>query len=479
MKKFKVYLPLFVFVVTITGLSFDVVIPNIYGIDYNEKVSDQRDNLWHLGKNLSVGDSYTYKICDPKTIQTSAADYHYFVQGHDDHNSSTCYTVKLDFVNLLTSDENQINNQRDVWIVQAAIDEKNNDLRYSVFHIDALTFEVTSVDTIHHDTKKYSDSLQNTLFSLHKYTAPEPQLLQIGQGWGEVTEALQPRGENPFMTVLNNNQGFSVTQNEIIRLIDKKSESVTRDISGVFEIGYEIDIQDPVIFDQKKNKLVPVNDDEDSNNVTTSFLISSQLPFPLSGESYNPVYLIEPQKEFEFELLVFQTKNKNIDFENSVIDESIEEDNTDLSITEIGTIELTSPQDDDVISEEDEIETIPEDDNEVIDDVPEEDDKEIPDDGQEIIPEDDIEIIPNNDTIDNISIDVATVNGNNDVDYSKIAGLIVLLTLMIAGFVIFKKFRESGFKNTLLKQKPLQQRQSAKKKILIPFDEKLHVRIKT
>ncbi|MGI9567594.1 MAG: hypothetical protein ACR2LL_11360 [Nitrosopumilus sp.] len=92
--------------------------------------------------------SYTYKICDPKTIQTSAADYHYFVQGNNDHNSSTCYTIKLDFVNLLTSDENQVN-ERDVWVVQAAIDEKNDGLRYSVFHIDTLTFEVTSADTIH------------------------------------------------------------------------------------------------------------------------------------------------------------------------------------------------------------------------------------------------------------------------------------------------------------------------------------------
>ncbi|WP_316505413.1 hypothetical protein [Nitrosopumilus sp.] len=325
---------IFAFAVLLSGII--LIVPNSYGLtpsiptaDYNEQKSLQQDYLWHLGKNLSVGDSYAYKICDPKTIQTSAADYHYFVQGNNDHNSSTCYTIKLDFVNLLTSDENQVN-ERDVWVVQAAIDEKNDGLRYSVFHIDTLTFEVTSADTIHPDTKKYADSLQKTLFHLFKYTAPESQLLQIGEDWGKVTEALQPRGENPFMTVLDNNQEFSVTQNEIIRLIDKKTVSTIRDISDAFKVGYEIDIQDPIIFDQKKKKLVPVNEDEeDTNNVTTSFLISSQLPFPLSGESYNPVYVIQPQKEFEFELLVFQTKNKNIDFEKSVIDESIEED-TDL-----------------------------------------------------------------------------------------------------------------------------------------------------
>ena len=465
---------IFAFVMLLSGLV--LVIPSSYAMtstvpitDYNKQKLLQQDYLWHLGKNLSVGDSYTYKICDPKTIQTTASNYHYFVQGNDDHNSSTCYTIKLDFVNVLTSNENQINDQRNLWVVQAAIDGNsaiNDNLRYSVFYIDTQTFEITSAD---HNTKKYADSLQKTLFSLHKYTAPEPQILQIGEGWGEVTEALQSQGENPHMTVLNNNQEFSVTQNQT-NMIDKQNITVTRDLTDVFKIGYEIDIQDPVIFDQKKNKLVPINK-EDNNNVTTSFLISSQLPFPLSGESYNPVYLVEPQKEFEFELLVFQTKNKNIDFEKFVIDETPKDDGVDLPITETGKIRLIFPQDEDVISEEAEVEIIPEDDNEVIDDITEDDDTEIiPDDGQEVISEDDVEITSN---------DVSTIN-NDKVDYSKIVGLVILLSVMIAGFVIFKKFRESGFKKTLLKQKPSQQYQSAKKKkIIIPFNDKLHIDIQS
>lgn len=207
---------------------------------------------------------------------------------------------------------------------------------------------------------------------------------------------------------------------------------------------------------------MPINK-EDNNNVTTSFLISSQLPFPLSGESYNPVYLEQPQKEFEFKLLVFQTKNKNIDFENSVVDEFKDED-TDLPIVETGTIGLTFPKDDEIISEEDEIEIVSEDD-EVIDDVPEENDKDIPDDGHEIIPENDVEVISND-----------TVIVNDKVDYSKIFGFVVLLSVMIVGFAIFKRFRESGFKN-ILKQKPLQQHQSVKKKFITQFDDKLHVDI--
>ena len=465
----------FAFVIFLSGLI--LLIPNSYGLtpfvptaDYDEQKLLQQDYLWHLGKNLSVGDSYTYKICDPKTIPTSAADYHYFVQGNEDHNSSTCYTIKLDFVNLLTSDENHIN-ERDVWVVQAAIDTKqdDNELRYSVFHIDTLTFEATSADTIHPDTKKYTDSLQKTLFSLFKYTAPEPQLLQIGEDWGEVTEALREQGENPHMIVISDNQEFSVIQNHI-RMIDKQNIPITRDITDAFQVGYEIDIFDSFVLSDDKEKIIK---EEYNNNVTTFFLILPNLPFPLSAESYNPVYVTQPQKQFEFKLISFMTNNKNIDFGKSVIDEP-KDDDLDLSIKEIGTIELRFPQDDDIISEEDEIETVPED---VVDDVTEEDDKELPDDGQEVISDDDVKNVSNNDGIDNIQNDDVIVNDNNKVDYSKIVGLAVLLIVMIAGFVIFKKFKDSGFKNGL--QKTLQKKPQHAVKRTIFFDDTLHIDIKT
>ncbi|WP_316504456.1 hypothetical protein [Nitrosopumilus sp.] len=92
----------------------------------------------------------------------------------------------------------------------------------------------------------------------------------------------------------------------------------------------------------------------------------------------------------------------------------------------------------------------------------------IPDDEQEVIPEDDVDVeITSNDV---------TVENSDKVDYSKIVGLGVLLSAMITGFFIFKKFKESGFKNTL-KQKP--QQHKTKNKTTISFDEKLHVRIKT
>ncbi|MGI9567174.1 MAG: hypothetical protein ACR2LL_09215 [Nitrosopumilus sp.] len=215
MKKIKVYLPLFfVFIVTITGLSFDVIIPNVYLLDCNDQVSDQKNNLWQLGKNLSIGDSYTYKICDPSSIpHYSAESYHYFTKNLE-HNSSLCYIIKLDFVNLLNSDENQINSN--IWVVQASIsDVLDNSIRHSVFHINSDSFEIKSADTIHPDTIRYTQSLENTIFSIFKYTAPEPKLLQKNIKWGEVTEYLDYKQNNPDMKVLQDDLEFNVIQNVI------------------------------------------------------------------------------------------------------------------------------------------------------------------------------------------------------------------------------------------------------------------------
>ena len=444
MKKTRIYLPLFVIVVTL-GLSFDGIIPSSYSISYDEQVSDQKNNLWHLGKNLSDGDSFTYKICDPKAIPTSAANYHYFTQGNEDHNSSICYVIKLDFVNLLNSDENQIN--RDIWVVQAAISDfpANKDIRYSVFHIDAQTFEVRSADTIHPDTIRYADSLQKTLFSLFKYTAPEPQLLQTGTGWGEVTEALYQRGTNPHMTVLDNNQKYYVMQNSV-RLIDNQSIPAALNITDAFKVGYDIDIFDSFIMsDDKKNV-------EDNNNVANYFLISSDLPFPLSATYYSPVHITQPQKQYEFEL-VFLTDNKDIDLGiKSVFEESKEIVITETP-TNTGTIELTFPDNDDTVTADDVIEdAISLDDDHVVTD-------------------------QSDDDVDDILAD-NPVQSDVIVDYSKIAGLVVLLVAMIAVFVVFKKFKESGFKTELKKTLMKKQQQYTVKEI-VQFDDKLHIDIKT
>ena len=442
-----------------------MVIPNSYaltssssppGIDYSEQVSWQQGHMWYLGKNLSIGDSYTYKICDPNAIQTSASNYHYFIQGNENHNSNVCYMIKMDFVNLLNSDENQIN--RDVWVVQAAISDvaTNRDVRYSIFHVDTQTFEVRSTDTIHPDTIKYADSLQKTLFSLFKYTVSEPQLLRIGTGWGEVTEALHERGENPYMAVLDNTREYSVTQNNM-GMIDKQNIQVTRNIADAFKVGYEIDIFDPfIISDDKKKKMMV--EEEDTNNVTNYFLISSDLPFPLSAVSYSPVHIVQPQKQYEFELVMFLTNNKNVDIEIKPISEEPKDVIIPEISTETGTIELTFP--DDVVPADDDIVV-------VVDDV-------VPADDDIVVVVDDV--VPADDDIVVVVDDVVPADDDN---YSKIVGLVVLLVVMIAVFVVFKIFKESGFKTGIKNTLKKKQQKQHKVKEIVQFDDKLHIDIKT
>ena len=195
--------------ITTIGLSFDVIIPNSYSISYDDHVSDQKNNLWQIGKNLSVGDSYTYKICNLSAIPNySAESYHYFIKNLE-HNSSICYMLKLDFVNLLSSDDNNISGN--IWVVQASISDVlgiENSIRCSVFHIYADSFEVNSTDTIHPNTIRYADSLQNIIFSIFKYTASESKLLQKNIEWGKVTEYLDQNQNNPDMKILQDNLEF-------------------------------------------------------------------------------------------------------------------------------------------------------------------------------------------------------------------------------------------------------------------------------
>lgn len=70
--------------------------------------NDYLSRLIGFYKWLVNGDSYTYRICDPGAILNySAESYHYFTKNLE-HNGSLCYTVQMDFVNMVSTDENQI-----------------------------------------------------------------------------------------------------------------------------------------------------------------------------------------------------------------------------------------------------------------------------------------------------------------------------------------------------------------------------------
>ena len=441
-------------IITTVGLSFDVIIPNVYGIDYSEKVSDQRNNLWQLGKNLSIGDSYTYKICDPSAIPNySAESYHYFTKNLE-HNSSLCYIIKLDFVNILNSDENQINSN--IWVVQASISDvlnHNESIRRSVFHIDSDSFEVRSADTIHPDTIRYTQSLEDTIFSIFKYTASEPKLLQKNVKWGEVTEYLDQNQNNPDMQVLEDDLEFHAVQN----IIDYSQNQVTSidKTFDVYQVGYEIDII---------NNNEPTQKEEDTNNVTNSYLISSQFPFPLSGTLYSPAHITESFKESEFELISFVVLSDGIiEEENVMIEEEnvmIEEEKI-ISTDKIIVKEIVEEENvTDVIIEEfiDE-ETIIE--EEIIESM--------------VIPVDPVIEEPIEEIIEETINDDQTIDQDSSLSDKSIIILVMFLIIVIGGivFVYYKKFRNS---NNNLKSRAKNNSSVFNK--TIHFDENVTIKIK-
>lgn len=387
------------------ALSFATTPPH-KDIDYSMELDWQQEHLWYLGKNLAVGDSYTYRICDPDAmINYSAASYHYFTKNLE-HNGSLCYTIQMDFVNLIPTEQNQI--RSNIWIVQAQItDDFSGNTRNSVFHVDSESFEVRSADTIHPDSIRYAKSIQNTIFSIYKYTAIEPKLLQSGVNWGEVTE-YNKRGANPDMKVFEKQKWNAVTsyQHDSIQQQQQKTSSFDLD---VFSVGYEIDIIDRFDFTPNDKK------ENDTNNVTNYYLVNSHLPFPVSGLHYNPSYVIEPHKEYEFELIAYLETNSNKPPQEPT------KDVIDLPITETGTIKLTLP--DKIVPDE----VIPEN---------------IPDDiipnNIEIIP-DNIEVLPDEIISENIPNENIPNGTQSTQDNTLYVIVILAIVLGTAGIVIWKK----------------------------------------
>ena len=132
----------------------------ITGISFFDQVSlNYEKSLWGVGKNLSEGNSYTYKICNDS--QMSQMTY-------PDH----CYSIELTFVSLMESYKGN------VWIVQGylTIGDKTTS---SILFVNPDTFEVES-DKLNVDL---ASSLENTIFSLSKYAYSS---LSIGTQWDEI-----------------------------------------------------------------------------------------------------------------------------------------------------------------------------------------------------------------------------------------------------------------------------------------------------
>jgi len=190
--------------------------------------------------------------------------------------------------------------------------------------------------------------------------------------------------------------------------------------------------------------------EEDTNNVTNSFLISPQFPFPVSGILYSPAHIVEPFKESEFQLISFVSSDGIIQEEENVV---IEQDNT---IEEDNVIEIDEISIDESIVEE------------IIEQVIEESIAE------EIISEE--VIIPVEPVVEE-AIEEELVEEIIDAESSldKSIAYVILLAVVVGGIIVYyKKFRNS---NNNLKKSFVNNDKSTFSKT-IHFDDKVAINIK-
>ncbi|WP_316505182.1 hypothetical protein [Nitrosopumilus sp.] len=161
-----------------------------------------------------------------------------------------------------------------------------------------------------------------------------------GSQVGEVTEYHDMMQKNPYMTVLDDEQKFEVTEfvRKSILIIDSSNlvpETRTLDVS---KLGYEIDIIDA--FDVAHNDEI-----EHGKNVTNYYLVHTDLPFPVEAIQFNTSHIVEPHKEYEFELISFFDASNTLKNNSVNVDITIDNGDTNDVIVESGTIELTLPDD--------------------------------------------------------------------------------------------------------------------------------------
>ncbi|PJB98102.1 MAG: hypothetical protein CO079_03805, partial [Nitrosopumilales archaeon CG_4_9_14_0_8_um_filter_34_10] len=126
---------------------------------------------WHLGKGLTPGDQFTYKICDMILIIPESPDH--------------CYQISLEFVDILKSPHG------DVWIIQAVMDHQDKKT-YSIFQISATTWDITTDGT----SIPYADSVARTIFWIGKFANELDQKpLAVGKSWGKVATYTAPATE--------------------------------------------------------------------------------------------------------------------------------------------------------------------------------------------------------------------------------------------------------------------------------------------
>lgn len=123
----------------------------------------EQQPTWHFGEGLSVGDEFTYDICDAILRIPESPN--------------RCYTITMRFLTLLPSPEGK------TWVVSAHVDHKIRTLDM-IFHVSANSFKVKTDGT----SIPYADSIERTLGWIRDFSNENrPQFLSVGKSWGIVT----------------------------------------------------------------------------------------------------------------------------------------------------------------------------------------------------------------------------------------------------------------------------------------------------
>ena len=255
---------------------------------------------WHLGKGLTPGDQFTYKICDMILIIPESPDH--------------CYQISLEFVDILKSPHG------DVWIIQAVMDHQDKKT-YSIFQISATTWDITTDGT----SIPYADSVARTIFWIGKFANELDQKpLAVGKSWGKVATYTAPATElvvrNTQVIEFNNEEPFH-TFALGYNLIEQSTININED----FPFPIKAVIYKPTISHQNIPLQFTI---ELVNHTNTSNFLDdfSQQTFP-------------NQNEF----------NKSLnDFEEDLLNENFE--NTDASYIDNNELNMTSSHEDNSIS---------------------------------------------------------------------------------------------------------------------------------
>ena len=190
--------------------SLCVVIP-VYGYSVTA-ANNTQDMMWHIGDQITPGDSVIYEICDYR---------------HPTPHDVGCYQIQMDFHVKLAS------MNKSVWIVQAAI-TKNNLTQNHIFLIDSDMLKITTDYTGGY----YADSIKETVLYLAKYASGwAPKYLHVGERWGII--------ESSF----GYNIGLVVSYKDII-------EIANGEILDVYTIQYRL--WDPSTFTISKDLPFPI-----------------------------------------------------------------------------------------------------------------------------------------------------------------------------------------------------------------------------